>query len=199
MAFDMAFDFREHAIFVTDPAFGVAVLGEAYPTTYTNGNGQSINAGRQSVGHFQIDNDATFDPRIAGANYGYDVDGYFQVDLGSGSAPGAGNYNVDIAIGYFATKQDFTLFDNSTILIDGTNGGAGTVLSSGHFLDATLTDRVGSSSWNGTPVAVTFASTTAKLRVQHVAGSNTFLAQFRLTQSAAATAPKMLTLLGVGT
>jgi hypothetical protein len=192
MPFDMGFDFREHTTFSGfggDPAYGVPVLGQAYPTTYTNGNGNSINAGRQSTQCFLIDAAAGNDPRIAGSNYGYDAGtGYFQVDLSSGSAPGAGNYTVDLACGYTAgpITMDFILKDNTTTLIDGSNGGSGYAVGANQYLAANLALVSATTSWTGTTVPVTFATTTVKLFAQPDT-HNTFLSHFRLTLAAAPT------------
>jgi hypothetical protein len=207
MAFDFGFDFRGTSGYVTDPSYASVVLGENYPNTYTNGAGKSINAGFTVAGQVNpLDRDNTQDPRIAGTNYEAN-DGYnnfFQVDLSSGSAPGAGTYSVDLAMGAFisAGKQCFKLLDTTTLLIDGTFGGAGQDTSAGHFIDATLTDVTGGATWTGTPVTKTFATTLAKLSIGTLALSgSTFPAHFRLTLQAAGAAafpPRMLMLLGVG-
>jgi len=203
MAFDMGFDFRGTAGYVTDPAYGVPVLGETYPHTYSNSNGDSINAGwATSVSAY--DNNATYDVRLAGANY-HSNDGTpraFTVDLSSGSAPGAGSYNVDLAIGDGGT-QDFAVYDNTTVVIDGTNGGSGYVTAGIHWIDATLTDRTSGqfTTWPGVAATKAFASTTAKITMnQNNIGSLSTLAHFRLTLQATTTVVRqhMLTLLGVG-
>lgn len=164
MAFDMGFDFRNTAGFVTDPAYGVPVLAEAYPHTYTNGNGLSINAGWSVLPQGAEDRAAGNDPRIAGENFRSNSGpaSTFTVDLSSGSAPGAGTYSIDLASGGVnqTSVVDFKLFDNATLLIDGTNGGAGTSIGVGHFLDASLADVTASTTWTGTPVTKTFATTT---------------------------------------
>lgn len=184
MAFDVGFDFRGTLGFVTDPLFGVAVLGESYPHTYTNANGDSINAGWDSGVSF-YDNNATYDARLAGANYHVNDASQpkFVVDLSSGSAPGAGTYLVDLAAGDGGT-QDFKVYDNTTVLIDGTNGGSGYPVASVHWIDASLANVVSGQfqTWPGTPVLKTFASTTAKLGIAVDAPGNiTTLAHFRLT------------------
>ncbi len=202
MAFDMGFNFRATAGFVTDGAESVPVLGEAYPHTYTNGNGYSVNGGwGATVG--TLDHTPSNDPRIAGINYHVN-DGtatLFTVDLSSGSAPGAGTYTVDLAMGYAggAQLQSFQLKDTTTVLIDGTNGGAGIATAGGHYIDATLTDITATTTWTGTTVSKTFSTTTCRLAV----GVNsldpyTTPAHFRLTLEEGAAAPPMRTLFGVG-
>lgn len=168
MAFDMGFNFRSTA--VTGQSYAVAVLAtHAYPTGYTNVDGFSVNAGWTSA-PLAVDRASGNDARIAGINYKTHATGgprTFQVDLSSGSAPGAGNYLVDIAMGDAgaAQLQDFKLLDTSTVLIDGTNGGAGFATLSGHYRDATLTDIAATTTWTGTQVAKTFATTLAKLTI----------------------------------
>lgn len=201
MAFDMGFDFRNTSAFVTDPSYGVPVLAETFPHTYTAGNGNSINAG-WDVATSPADRSSTNDPRIAGINFaGTNLVRTFTIDLGSGSAPGSGTYTIDMAVGDAASAQDdeATVFDNVTALITLPR----TLVNIGHFIDATLTDVTASSSWTGTTVSKTFASTTAKITLNPSGGSGgntlTTLAHFRLTlQSAAAAPPRMLMLLGVG-
>lgn len=193
MAFDMGFNFRATAGYVTDPAYGVPVLAEAYPHTYTNTNGYSINAGWTVAPTGNENRDATADPRIAGINY-KSADGNlseFKVDLSSGSAPGAGTYTVDVAIGDLAAahNNDFKVRDTTTVLIDGTNGTTGINTAAAHFLDATVTD-VGPLliTWVGTTVQKTFATTVAAVGIgfNNVGGdNNTCLCHFRLTLAAA--------------
>src|SRR6185503_13784763 len=132
MPFDMGFNFRANAGYVTDPNYCVPVLGELYPHTYTNVNGDSINAGFDSAPSGTVDriNDATQgfpqEIRLAGINYksnnGSPV--LFKVDLSSGSAPGAGTYTVDLAVGdfNFSHQNAFQVKDTNTVLIDGTAG-----------------------------------------------------------------------------
>jgi hypothetical protein len=193
MPFDLGFDFRSTAGYRTDPPYGVPALAEVYPHTYTNANGYSINAG--SVGGDITnpgDYSATNDPRIAGKN-GRGNDGNpkdFRVDLASGSAPGAGNYTVDIAFGdpLFTTNANFKLRDTTTVLIDGTNGATGYfALTVNQYLDASLALVAGGATWTGTPVAVTFATTTANLTLNYYSGGGQDeIAHFRLTLAAPA-------------
>ena len=208
MPFDLGFNARATAIYVTDGAEGVPCLAENYPHTYTNGNGNSINAGwTPNWNASGYDRAATNDPRLAGINNianGGAGTSTFVVDLSSGSAPGAGTYTVDLAMGDAVNdqRQDFLLKDGTTTKIDGTNGGAGINTTAGHFLDATVTDVAATTTWTGTPTSVTFAGTTVNLVVgPDSCGGNSQLAHFRLTlQAAGATAfpPRMLMLTGVG-
>jgi hypothetical protein len=183
MPFDMGFDFRGTSGLVTDPAYGVFVdVAHAFPHTFTNANGYSINAG-WTVQPGADDVSASNDPRIAGEHRS-SVTATFQWDLGSGSAPGAGPYTIDLAAGSGAIghTQDSKLFDNTTLLIDLTNGGAGIPTATGHYLDATVTDIAATTTWTGTPVQKTFATTTGKftLAVDNP-GISSDLAHLRLT------------------
>jgi hypothetical protein len=187
MAFDMGFNARGTAGYVTDGPEGVPLLGESYPHTYTNGNGDSINAGFDGFAGI-IDWDSTNDPRIAGGNYSSTGGRTFTVDLSSGSAPGTGNYTVDLAFGDPTTgrSHNFELRDTSTVLIDGTNGGTQYTTQADEYIDATLALISATTTWTGTTVSKTFATTTANL-VYNVQGTNlTILAHFRLTLQAGA-------------
>ena len=203
MAFDMGFDYRATSTFVTDPAYGVPTLGEAYPHTYTNGNGDSINAGWTAGNLGQQNMASSNDARIAGDNYSAALtEEDFQVDLGSGSNPGAGDYSIDIAVGQPTnpTQNQFAILDNATTLI--TTSGTISVAAN-HFVDATLTDVTATTTWTGTPVTKTFATTTCivKINLAGAVNNNGMLSHFRLTRqgaTATATPPKMLMLLGVG-
>jgi len=186
MSFDLGFDFRASSGFVTDPAYGVAVLGEAYPTTYTNSNGDSINAGWDDLGSGVQNLTNTNDPRIAGNNWHNNsgVSHFFLVDLSSGSAPGSGTYAIDLAIGDSVTTRiaDFQLKDNTVVLIDGTNGGSGFTTGANHYIDATLADVNATTSWTGATASKIFATTTVKLFVSlDNTGNATMMAHFRLT------------------
>lgn len=190
MTFDLAWGFRGTAGYVTDPSYQVPAVGETYPHTYTAANGYSINAGLSAAQNI-LNRSATNDPRIAGINYGDNnnpgsID--FTVALGSGSAPGAGTYTVDIAMGDpgGAQHQDFKLLDTSTTLIDGTNGGSGYSTATGHFIDASLADVAATTSWTGTTASKTFATTTAILSIGIDACGGTFtVSHFRLTLAGA--------------
>jgi hypothetical protein len=185
MPFDLGFNFRNTGGFVTDPAYAVPVLGETYPHTYTNGNGQSLNAGWDAIDLGQ-DRANTNDPRIAGANLISGAGGpcTFTCNLASGSAPGAGAYTVDLACGEqdISRTVDFKVFDSTTMLIDGTNGGAGFSPTTHHYIDATVTDVAATTTWTGTPVAKTFATTTVKFTMAiHSLSNYDAVAHFRLT------------------
>ena len=183
MAFDLAFDFRDNSGFVTDPAYGVAVLSEAYPHTYTNGNGDSVNGGFTDSITGATDVNASWDPRIAGTqNSDIFLKSHFQVDLSSGSAPGAGTYTVDIALGQHNAGPAAKVLDNTTLVIDLTNGGSGYAQSANHFIDATGTSIAGSASWGGTPVTgIVFGTTTAIVEFNSLLAVFNEIAHFRLT------------------
>ena len=209
MAFDMGFDFRGTAGAAIDPAYGVPVLAEIYPNTYTNANGDSINAGWTFGDNVTgADRGPGNDPRIVGINFTAN-DGTprnFTIDLASGSAPGAGTYSIDLADGdaaNFSHPEDFKILDTATVLIDGTNGGAGFTTTQAQYVDATLAIVTATINWTGTPVTKTFATTMAIIRTSiDNLGDNNCLAHFRLTLQEGAEAdaqpPSGLSLLGAG-
>jgi hypothetical protein len=209
MAFDMGWNFRDSAPFVTDDVhYGVPCLGEAYPHTYTNGDGQSLNAGWVTGPSGTQDLVNTNDPRLAGKNYCNNSLGYsFKADLSSGSAPGAGTYVIDLAAGQPAggggNLQALNIKDNTTVLVDLTNGGAGTATNTaGDYIDATDTLlHSQTTSWGGTTVTKTFATATVILEIVNPGSGFSTPNHFRLTLQAAGAAvfpPRMLMLLGVG-
>ena len=186
MPFDMGFDFRGNAFGLTDPDYAVLVAQDAYPHTFTNVNGDSVNAGwTTGPGGAQNVDDAN-DVRIAGNNYSRNdgVPDVFKVDLSSGSAPGAGPYTIDVAAGDPVQTRNisFRLLDDATVLIDGTGPIA---TATDHFVDATLADVAATTTWTGATASKTFASTTANLEIgtadETPGFSFTTLAHFRLT------------------
>jgi hypothetical protein len=195
MAFDMGFDFRQTAGYVTDNGnWGVPQLDEIYPHTYTNGDGQSINAG-WTIQCDGFGNDSnTVDARIAGrCNSSALQAPNFKIDLSSGSAPGAGTYTMDLAIGRATstTTAIFQVKDDTSVVLQ--VAAPGTSLGVNHFLDATLTDVTGSGTWAGTPITQAFSSTTVNVVLnQSVDTFNVSLAHFRLTLQAGG-APYTLT------
>ena len=182
MAFDLGFNFRGTAEFVTDPSFGVPVLAEAYPNTYTAANGYSINAG-WTTAMSAANRDATNDARIAGINYGSTQ--IFQVDLSSGSAPGAGTYTIDIAAGDAASDNEasYKLFDTTTVLIDGTNGGVGVTTGAADKYQSAVPNEIitATTTWTGTTAVKAFATTTATLQLFDISSGTPVMAHFRLT------------------
>lgn len=191
MSFDLGFDFRNSGVFVSDAAFAVPVIGEAYPHTYTNANGDSINAGFSGATDFgTVNRSNTNDARIAGVNYsGNAAVKTFTVDLSSGSAPGAGTYTVDLAMGDTSGNGDtqkFQLLDNTTVLID---ANAGITVAGGHYVDATLADVAATTSWTGATASKTFATTTVKLTAGVSGSGYTRYAHFRLTLQGAPPPP----------
>ena len=189
MAFDMGFNFRNTSGFVTDNShYGVPMLGEAYPHTYTNGDGQSVNAGMTVQNSASIENiNNTYDPRIAGVQLYANIIASattFRVDLSSGSAPGAGTYTIDFAFGYTSTqRQAFQVCDNATVLIDAWQSTGLTPPNSGDVLDATLAwIAVPTTSWTGATVQKTFATTTCNINIGlDNSGNYTAPRHFRLT------------------
>ena len=196
MAFDMGFNFRLTAVYVTDPAYAAPVLFEAYPHTYTNANGDSINAGWPDGNMDASNEDSGNDPRIAGLNGKANSGGVktFTVDLSSGSNPGAGDYTVDLAMGRAAAAciNSFEVWDNTTLLIDGKNGGSGYFTNADEYIDATLATVSATTTWTGTTASKTFATTTALLKVAvEDVTSQTYVAHFRLTLGGAAATTRL--------
>ena len=188
MAFDMGFNFRSTAGFVTDPSYAVPVLVETYPHTYTNGDGKSLNGGWVSALAFAQDESTSPDVRLAGINYVFVSTGadMFRVDLSSGSAPGAGNYTVDIAAGQWSQGRtlEYELRDSATPVITGVEK----TTAANEFVDATQTIRSpGTSSWDLVRVTadVTFSTTTVNLALI-ITSVFSMVAHFRLTLQGAA-------------
>ena len=186
MPFDMAFDFRSTSGYVTDPSYAVPVLNEAYPHTYTNADGKSLNGGWDNPASISKDDRRSdVDARIAGQNRNVTAFARtFTLDLSSGSAPGAGTYTIDWALGDpdASSSVDFKLEDNGATLIDATNGGSGFSVANAHLLDATLADNAASASWAGATVSKTFSTTTCQI-VNNPDGLSLLspIAHFRLT------------------
>lgn len=174
MPFDLGFNFRSTANFVTDQSYAVPMIGEVYPHTYTAANGYSLNAGWVTAGENKVDRSATNDARLAGIGFGGTRDMRF--DLNSGSAPGAGDYTIDMAAGDQGGTQTigFEVRDNTTALITIPSQS----VAAGHFLDATVANVTASTTWTGTTANKTFASTTCYL---HQTTPAIFIAHFRLT------------------
>lgn len=183
MAFDLGWDCRFSSGLVTDPAYACFENAQAYPHTYTNANGDSINAGWQAS-IFVQDRSAALDPRLGGN--AFNATGgplVFQIDLASGSAPGAGGYTIDLAAGDGGGgtyQQRFGVYDDTTLLIDGQTA---TATTAGNYEDATLAVVAATTSWTGALATVTFATTTAKFVFDPAGGHTDFycLAHFRLT------------------
>lgn len=186
MAFDLGWNFGDNT--ATPAAYGVhAHNTEAYPHTYTNGNGYSINAGwNNTTGVSDNNMNNTNDPRIQGFCYiAPSTTRTFQIDLSSGSAPGAGTYLVDMACGDANGTQTTSLKvkDNTTALITLTTQAT----ASGHYIDATVADVAATTSWTGTQASKAFASTTCNVVLNEINDANyTVINHFRLALSAAA-------------
>lgn len=184
MAFDMGFNFRGSAGYVTDPSYCAPALGEAYPHTYTNADGKSINAGWDGGALSTADRRSTADPRVGGINYNTSGLASFRVDLSSGSAPGAGTYLVDFAFGDWGFGHAFSVMrvkDDTTIVI-GNFTGTNTSQSYFNPTGAQSGGLVDTDDWDDftTPQSVAFASTTARCEMQ-TSGDAATLAHFRLT------------------
>jgi hypothetical protein len=192
MPFDMGFDFRGTLGGASDPSFAVAVLAETYPHTYTNSDGASINAGWEDGSRSADDRWPSNDPRLVGGNGGGNNEGghTFTIKLDTGSAPGAGTYDVDLALGdgkTWWTNQSITVKDNTSPVLALTNGGTGYSFSNDNeYQDATDTLRTATTTWNGVTAPVTFASTTCVVLLDSVGAASgaTRIAHFRLTLQA---------------
>lgn len=192
MVWDFAWDFRATENFVTDPTYAVWVPAQpgpyAFPHTFTNVNGDSVDAGWVTIGSGAEGNGtASDDPRIAGAVIVFNGEstGVFRVDLSTGTAPGAGTYAIDIAMGRGTDigTNSGRVKDNTTIVVDLTNGGLGYATVAAHYIDATGTDRSATTTWNGVTVNAAFSSTTVNLEFGMSGNTyRSYLAHFRLTQ-----------------
>jgi hypothetical protein len=194
MPFDMGFNFRATSGYVSDPAYGVHVDapggGENYPVTKTNVNGDSVDCGWTATCDDTVDRDSAFDARLAGIAYRSNASAaaIYRIDLASGTCPGAGTYTLDIAAGDAnaagVSLNTLQIFDNATMILDLTNGGAGYAAASNAFIDATGVSRTRTAGqpWNGATINKVFASTTLfiKFPMNNISGT-TVLAHFRLT------------------
>lgn len=201
MAFDIGFNFGKPT--GTPAAYGVNALAtHAYPHTYTNVNGFSINAGwDNTTGVTDNETDATNDPRIQAFCYiSPTTTRTFQIDLSSGSAPGAGTYLSDLACGDANGPQTTSLKikDNTTVLTTVTTQATAT----DHYVDATTADVTATATWTGTQASKVFASTTCNVVLNEILDANyTVICHFRLaltTTTASIQLRSMLMLIGVG-
>ncbi len=162
-AWDVGFNFRSSASFVTDPTSTTFVSMEQtrYPTTRTIG-GQTVTFGWESVASSYAVRDrvTSYDPRVAGINCQSDAElSVFRVDL-----PAAGSYVLGLGIGdpsYGGTSHVVVLSGASTSLL------AVNVVNPANYVgDATGTLRVGTT-WASTNATVqrTFASTILRLQI----------------------------------
>ncbi|SRR5713101_282079 len=187
MAFDSGWDFRATAPFVTDPPFAAFASTEAYPFTYTNGNGLSVNGGWTTPPVAAENEVATWDPRIAGrVRYDPGNTGVFQVDLNSGSAPGPGTYLNDVAFGVEGPGGVLwaagAIKDNGVTIIDVTNGGAGFSDGDNHFRDAMAADVIATVLWTGAQATKAFSSNLAQMVLTPLPGGDFHgVAHFRIT------------------
>jgi len=122
---DFGFDFRSTAVFVTDPTYAAPVLAETFPTTYTNGLGQTMQAGWVSGGGNGTVtglNRNVVDPRLSGINFISNTATpsfiTFQVTL-----PAVGPWSITTAFGDTsgAQNQYVVLADNAVAFLTYTN------------------------------------------------------------------------------
>lgn len=147
------FNFRATLLAATDGPTESAVLGDLYPTAFSNGlTGGWIDEPEER------DRNSGLDPRLVGvAQRGNDgTQKVFQVDL-----PSPGDYAITLAVGDADNLQDYQylqVLDGATpvLTIDDADGTAFQ-----HFDDATGTDY-DAATWPGsnTPVTVTLLGST---------------------------------------
>jgi len=154
---NFGFDFRATLGYVTDPSYAAAVLGEAYPNTYSNADGASIVAG-WTGGVATRDRIAWAEPRLAGLN-GSDGSGTitFKVAL-----PGPGQYGIVAAFGDEGNDETCTVTfaDDTATIVTYT----GVSVASFHSMDASgnvYEDHVFFASQ--TPLVHTFTSSVLKV------------------------------------
>ena len=161
-------DFRHTAAYVTDGADDTYCLAELYPTTRASSGGRSATFGWQSAltGDAGLDSNATYDPRIAGANSctnsGAGTARVFQLDL----PDGAGTYAVELAFGAYsgqaACHLDILDSDGTTALLTFDS----TALGGSMYLDANNTLYT-NTTWptSETPKSVTVSGSHIYVRI----------------------------------
>lgn len=175
--------FRAAGDFVTDPTNVSSMLGASSSggnANYPHITAQGLTVGWEQVTQFMTNRSAAVDARlagIAGVNDGSQAN--FRIDL-----PGAGAYQLDLAIGDATVAQTHTveLFDTSSSLGTIVSGAATT---SGQFYDATGTLRTSAANWVSGHQQVTenFSTTILRLKCGAAAGAHTTtLAHVSITQ-----------------
>ena len=194
MPFDFAWDFRDTLPFVTDPTYATFARDEAFPHTYTNGDGLTVNGGFEvTMGGTQDLSSVGMDPVIAGDTYISFGGGptTFRVDLSSGSALGPGSYTTNWALGAAGSGRQFdqiALKDSGTSLI----GPSGHIDTASEFIDSSLSvipQPALPATWESVSATtpITFTTSTATLGFQaNAPGNFASIAYFRLTFVAAA-------------
>jgi hypothetical protein len=178
VSLDIGFNFRATFGLVTDGVNEVAVLGEAYPHTYSAG-AVSIVGGWETgpSGTRDRDNAPTTPVELCGINFSSSTGDVFRIDL-----PFGGTYSVRFAFGDFNAPQpaEFELRDNTNVLVTYT----GTTSGPGQFFDA-LNVEYSYGDWpaHNNPTVQTFSSTTLRLRVKNGAAGNNAIAHMRIASS----------------
>ena len=161
MALTKGWDFRDTAVYVTDPANCTYVLGQndLYPTTRN-----STTFGWNAFADISRNRDNTVDARLAGDNRqdNSGTQANWRLDL-----PNAGTFTTTLAMGtagiFSSAKNYVEIKDNTTSVFTNNDTGG---FSAGHHNDATNTDYT-SAAWPGsnTTANLTFATTTLFLYI----------------------------------
>lgn len=193
MPFDFGWNFRNTLALVTDQTFATFASTEAYPNTYTNGDGLTVNAGWES-GVGAQDMDPATDPRVAGDAFTSTsaTDTSFRVDLSSGSGLGPGNYTVDFALGVQSGDRDMAniaVTDNGTPLLSN----AGPIHTTNQYVNSAFVTVANlgvfpGDNWDlhNSPQSVTFSTSTCRFSYRTIAASFASIAHFRLVFVSAA-------------
>lgn len=158
------FNFRATSGFVTDGAGDSPVLGESYPTTYSNGVTAGFETGGDTV--TTRDRNNSYNSHIAGSIYCSDNGGdalqqIFRIDLTT-----TGSYTLNLALGdeSYAYASYLSVYDTSSLLSTLFNGYAGALNS---FCDAAGNNYYPGPNWvaGNVPVSLTFSTTIARFYI----------------------------------
>lgn len=195
-SFNCGIDFRGTSAFVTDPTNCSPQINNF--ADYPHINAQGIVCGWEQAATAFADRSAAVDARLAGVNgVAAGTQSNFRIDL-----PATGAYRIEAAVGDATTAQPASggnpaqlveIFDTTTSL--------GTLVNnrqtaSGHWRDATDTDRTSSANWVSNEAASTWSFTTTILRFKcgiAAGGSgSTTLSHIKVTQLAGITGTSSL-------
>jgi hypothetical protein len=187
MSLPQGINFRSSSGFVTDGTneYGETAQNVSYPTTTPQGNNVGWESFQSGFAIGVRDRDATNDRRLAGVHFSSTGAAYgitYRIDL-----PASGSYNIRGAFGdesNFDAGVQLELFDGSTSLgVLASN----TAVPSGHWLDATGTDRSPDTDWAANNVAVNKTFATSILRfLLGTSTQNAVVAHFYVESGASA-------------
>jgi hypothetical protein len=187
MSLPQGINFRSSSGFVTDGTneYGETAQNVSYPTTTPQGNNVGWESFQSGFAIGVRDRDATNDRRLAGVHFSSTGGAYgitYRIDL-----PASGSYNIRGAFGdesNFDAGVQLELFDGSTSLgVLASN----TAVPSGHWLDATGTDRSPDTDWAANNVAVNKTFATSILRfLLGTSTQNAVVAHFYVESGASA-------------